>query len=50
MSRPRRNTPSPRLEDNLFATKQRKTVPHAFVLDAVAALSPTTRSMFGCLR
>jgi hypothetical protein len=49
MSRPRRNTPSLRLEDNLFATKQRKTVPHAFVLDAVAALSPTTRSMFGCL-
>jgi hypothetical protein len=32
-----------------FAVKQRRTVPHEFVLDAVAALSPRTRSMFGCL-
>jgi hypothetical protein len=37
------------LDDALFTVKQRKTVPHQFVLDAIAALSPTTRPMFGCL-
>jgi hypothetical protein len=31
------------------ADRRRKAVPHEFVLDAIAALSPTTRSMFGCL-
>jgi hypothetical protein len=35
--------------DTLFAVKRRKPVPHEFVLDAIAPLSPTTRSMFGCL-
>ncbi len=30
-------------------TKQRKTIPHQFVLEAMADLSPWTRSMFGCL-
>jgi hypothetical protein len=34
---------------NPFAVKLRKTVPHEFVLDAIALLSPKTRSMFGCL-
>ncbi len=29
--------------------KPRKPVPHAFVLEALAELSPWTRSMFGCL-
>jgi hypothetical protein len=29
--------------------KQRKPVPHAFVLEALAPLSPYTRPMFGCL-
>jgi hypothetical protein len=29
--------------------KPRKTIPHEFVLDAIASLSPTTRPMFGCL-
>ena len=29
--------------------KRRKPVPHAFVLDAIAPLSPYTRPMFGCL-
>jgi hypothetical protein len=29
--------------------KPRKQVPHEFVLDALASLSPTTRPMFGCL-
>jgi hypothetical protein len=34
--------------DDPFAIKRRKPVPHEFVLDAVAELSPTTRPMFGC--
>jgi hypothetical protein len=38
-----------RPDDALFAVKPRKTVPHAFVLDAIGALSPATRPMFGCL-
>lgn len=29
--------------------KQRKPVPHEFVLDAIASLSPRTHPMFGCL-
>jgi hypothetical protein len=29
--------------------KKRKSVPHAFVLDAIAPLFPETRPMFGCL-
>jgi len=49
MSKPHRNTPSLRLDDSLFAVKQRKAVPHEFVLEAIAALSPRTRPMFGCL-
>ena len=49
MSRPHRNTRSLRLDDPLFAVKRRKTVPHEFVLEAVAALSPRTHPMFGCL-
>jgi hypothetical protein len=32
-----------------FAPKPRKSVPHPFVLDALAPLSPVTRPMFGCL-
>jgi hypothetical protein len=32
-----------------FIVKQRKPIPHEFVLDAIAALSPQTRPMFGCL-
>ena len=32
-----------------FAGKQRKRIPHEFVLSAVSELSPRTRSMFGCL-
>ena len=35
--------------DTLPAIKRRKTIPHEFVLEAIAALSPHTRSMFGCL-
>lgn len=32
-----------------FAFKQRKPVPHQFVLDALSELEPSTRPMFGCL-
>ena len=32
-----------------LALKRRKAVPHEFVLDAIAGLSPMTRSMFGCV-
>jgi len=37
------------LDDNLFVISRRKAVPHEFVLDAIASLSPHTRPMFGCL-
>jgi hypothetical protein len=36
-------------DDTFFAVKRIKTVPYAFVLDAIAALSPETRPFFGCL-
>jgi len=49
MPKPRRVPRVLSLDDTLFAVKRRKTVPHQFVLDAIAALSPTTRPMFGCL-
>jgi hypothetical protein len=32
-----------------LALKRRKSAPHEFVLDALAALTPMTRPMFGCL-
>jgi hypothetical protein len=34
--------------DALARAKQRKPVPHEFVLEALSALSPFTRLMFGC--
>ncbi len=43
----RKNPPSD--NDALFAAKNRKAVPHEFVLEAMAALSPRTRPLFGCL-
>jgi hypothetical protein len=49
MSKPHRNTFSLPLDDTPFALKKRKAVPHEFVLDAIAQLSPRTRPMFGCL-
>jgi hypothetical protein len=36
-------------DEVVFAVKTRKPVPHEFVLDALASISPETRSMFGCL-
>ena len=44
-----RKTASLPLEDPLLTVKPRKPVPHEFVLDAIAPLSPRTRPMFGCL-
>ena len=49
MSKLRRNQPALPLDAALFAGKPRKPVPHEFVLDAIAPLSPETRPMFGCL-
>jgi len=48
MSKPRRKDEIPALDESLLP-KRRKPVPHAFVLDAIASLSPYTRPMFGCL-
>jgi hypothetical protein len=45
---PRRKPPTPS-PDSPFAPKPRKHFPHEFVLDAIAALSPRTNPMFGCL-
>ena len=49
MTTPRRKTPRLPPRDPLPAGKPRKAVPHEFVLEALAALSPWTRTMFGCL-
>ena len=37
------------LDDPFFSVKKRKTVPHEFVLEALAEVSPRTNPMFGCL-
>src|SRR5580692_6131119 len=39
----------PKQVNAFFAVKRTKTVPHAFVLEALASLSPETRPFFGCL-
>ena len=43
-----RNSAVPR-DESPFRVKQRKNVPHQFVLETIAALSPRTKPMFGCL-
>jgi hypothetical protein len=48
MPKPRRKTVLLPLNDAL-PVKQRKPIPHEFVLDALASLSPRTNPMFGCL-
>jgi len=40
---------SPEALDASLLPKQRKPIPHAFVLDAISTLLPYTRPMFGCL-
>jgi len=37
------------LDEAILTAKPTKPVPHEFVLDEIAALSPTTRPMFGCV-
>ena len=49
MPKPRRNKAPLSPDSALFAVRQRKAVPHEFVLDASAGMSPWTRPMFGCL-
>jgi hypothetical protein len=49
MSKARRAPACLPAEDILFISKSRKAAPHEFVLDAIAALGPRTRHMFGCL-
>jgi hypothetical protein len=48
---PKTSRPSARVhvKDAIAAFTPRKTVPHEFVLDALAPASPYTRPMFGCL-
>jgi hypothetical protein len=36
------------LDERLFSAPKRNALPHAFVLDAIAEVSPVTRPMFGC--
>jgi hypothetical protein len=48
MKTPRRNSSLP-IDASPFAIKRRKSIPHKFVLDAIASVSPRTRPMFGCL-
>ncbi|HVP53594.1 MAG TPA: hypothetical protein VMU45_01265 [Candidatus Eisenbacteria bacterium] len=49
MPTPRRKKPSQPPVDPLLTIMPRKAVPHEFVLDALAELSPRTNPMFGCL-
>jgi hypothetical protein len=49
MPKSRRKTSFLPLDETLLTVKQRKPVPHEFVLDALAPLSPRTRPMFGCV-
>src|SRR5271157_624571 len=45
----KRKQVSPEALDASLLPKQRKPIPHAFVLDAISTLSLYTRPMFGCL-
>jgi hypothetical protein len=49
MRKPRPNNAFLPPDDRIFPGKQRKAVPYAFVLDALADLPTETRTMFGCL-
>lgn len=44
--RPRDRHP---LDDAILTARPAKPIPHEFVLDEIASLSPRTRPMFGCL-
>ncbi|HUN93811.1 MAG TPA: hypothetical protein VMU33_17315 [Burkholderiaceae bacterium] len=47
--RGRRSVSEHPFDEALRLAKRGKRVPHEFVLDALAPLSPTTRPMFGCV-
>ena len=49
MPKARRRPAERALEKALFESRPRRQVPHAFVLEALSALAPRTRPMFGCL-
>jgi hypothetical protein len=49
MPKSRSKSTSLPLDVPFFPAKQRKPIPHEFVLDEIASLSPRTRLMFGCL-
>ena len=49
MRKPRPNKAFLPPDDRIFPVKQRKAVPYAFVMDALADLPTETRIMFGCL-
>jgi hypothetical protein len=49
MSRSSRSSDRHAAGAEILTGKRRKSPPHEFVLDALAGLSPTTKSMFGCL-
>jgi hypothetical protein len=49
MSSSRSRSAFPSLEDTFFGVQKRKRIPHEFVLDAIATLSPRTHPMFGCV-
>jgi hypothetical protein len=49
MSKAHRSPGNHAFGDAILAGKRHKIAPHEFVLDAIAPLSPMTRSMFGCL-
>ncbi len=46
---PRSHRSSALRDESLSGVKQRKAVPHEFVLEAIAPVRPATRPMFGCL-
>ena len=48
MSKPTRRDRHP-FDEAILAAKRGRPVPHEFVLDELASLSPVTRAMFGCL-
>ena len=49
MSKSRWKTPFLPADGLSLGVKQRKAIPHAFVLEAIASVSPVTRPMFGCV-
>jgi hypothetical protein len=49
MSKLRRKPSVVARDDGLFGVRQRRIVPHEFVLEALAEVTPRTNPMFGCL-